>query len=157
MRYSKIKKKNKYELRADHRERLTRSLIGDGLYLYQNRSEIADLQLPKPNSKGNRYVGPKEQFLGDSYFKQMIKSNELILVEVVTPGVDEMPIPIQEVAVEEKLILDQPDQVTDQGKVEHVVRKSPTPTKPANESSQNPGNREVLLVEDPMAGVTIRE
>jgi putative alpha-1,2-mannosidase len=53
--------------------------------------------------------------------------------------------------MEEKLILDQPDQVTKTGKVEHNVQDD----LPLNETSPQDDSKEKLLTEDPLAGVTI--
>lgn len=58
---------------------------------------------------------------------------------------------------EEKLILDQPDQVTEQGTVEHVSPTTPG-VQPLNEQpGADPATKpqDTLLNEDPMDGVTI--
>ena len=58
--------------------------------------------------------------------------------------------------MEETLILDQPDQVTTAGKVEHVVKK-PSKKKKLNETMppEDPQNNEVLLNDAPIDGVEI--
>jgi hypothetical protein len=48
----------------------------------------------------------------------------------------------------DKLILDQPDTITEQGKVEHVVQGSPV--QPLRESEKAEETKEVLLNERPV-------
>ena len=57
---------------------------------------------------------------------------------------------------EQKLILDQPDLVTNQGKVEHVVAPNPK-LQPINDAVNPNGSKaqDVLLTEDPVEGLTI--
>ena len=58
--------------------------------------------------------------------------------------------------LEQKLILDQPDRVTNEGTVENVVQQQPKKKVKQNESRQpKPAQPDVLLNEDPMAGVEI--
>jgi hypothetical protein len=127
---------------------------GQNLYLFRNRSTFATLSLPKKSVDGKKTVGPANpripgsgEWIGDSYFIEMnVKKGEAVIVkEILLPEANQM---------EEKLILDQPPTVTNQGTVEHVAVN---PNKPLNENPQNPQVKpsEVLLTEDPMAGVTI--
>ena len=53
----------------------------------------------------------------------------------------------------DKLILDQPDTITNKGKIEHVV--ADTNPQPINDSTENKPNSEVLLTENPLDGVSI--
>ena len=113
---------------------------------------------------GNKYINPGAEFEGDSYFMSLVPK-EAVLVRVVDvpekvvreqveeefkQDVEKM----KEEVVSEKLILDQPDQVTNEGKVEHVVSNEP---KPLNEegAQENEVSKEVLLTEDPLDGVKI--
>lgn len=57
--------------------------------------------------------------------------------------------------MEQKLILDQPDQVTDTGKVEHIVPANPAIPLNEQPGAPAPKQSERLLNEDPMDGVTI--
>lgn len=58
---------------------------------------------------------------------------------------------------EQKLILDQPETVTTKGVVEHVVVEpvSVAPPKKVVETKKIQGTEDVLLNEDPMAGIEI--
>jgi hypothetical protein len=55
---------------------------------------------------------------------------------------------------ETKLILDQPDKVTHQGTVEHVVVDAPKALNEAAPTVKKP-QEDVLITEDPMDGVDI--
>lgn len=145
MRYGK--KMNRYETREFHQEKMSKDLHGEGLYVYENRSAHADLQLPKPTLGGKRFLAPSEQFQGDNYFMAMVARNELKLIRTIQEPKKEG------IMSESKLILDQPDQVTRDGKVEHVVDR--TEDTRCIESSGREAAPEVLLTEDPMAGVEI--
>jgi hypothetical protein len=135
-------RKNKFERQQLNREKLVQSLSGTGLYIYKNNSK-GTLMLPKATSDGKRHIGVNETFQGDSYFMDFVRRHELILVEDIS----------ERNTMSEKLILDQPDQVTTVGKVEHVVQPE---GKPLNEASppQTP-QKDVLLTEDPLDGVEI--
>lgn len=156
MRYGK--RLNRREKREMQTQKLKNSLSGSGVYIYENNSD-ADLSLPKPTESGVRVVGPRKRFQGDSYFMSWVGSpmNLLKLVEVVVPQLTKEQIQNQkeENAMEEKLILDQPDTVTQGGKVEYVIGVDPA-AKPLNDNA-NPANAapDVLLTEDPLDGVEI--
>jgi hypothetical protein len=80
---------------------------------------------------------------------QLVKQGMLRLVkELQSPN--QQNVNESEVKMQEKLILDQPDTVTEQGKVEHVVSK---PAKKLNETQGEEGKQpEVLLNEGPVEG-----
>lgn len=147
----KYRKFNKYERKENNRAYVEKSLHGEGLYLYENNTN-ADLTLPRPTSSGLRSIGPRKQFQGDSYYMQLVRQGVLRLIkelqsptqqavvnEAVTSEVNNMQ--------QEKLILDQPDMITEQGKVEHV--QSPSPTQPLRESGNQP-KKDVLINESPV-------
>jgi len=136
---------NRFERQQRNREKLKLSLSGTGLYVYRNNSH-GTLMLPKPAADGKRHIGVNETFQGDSYFMDFVKRHELILVEVISEG---------NTMNAEKLILDQPDQVTTKGTVEHVVQ--PQPVKPLNETTPHDPTqgKDVLITEDPLDGVEI--
>lgn len=140
---------NRYERRAEREQQIKRALHGEGLYEYLNNRK-GDLNLPKPAANGVKRVAPGKTFEGDNYFMQMVRTNDLRLVREITSPEQER-INMQE---QQKLILDQPDTVTNEGKIEHVVTQ-----KPQKMNEQAPqakaGAPEVLLNEDPMEGVEI--
>jgi hypothetical protein len=118
---------------------------GTGLYLFRNRNISASLELPKTSRDGKRWVEPNGTWEGDSYFLSMVP-REAILVRAISEQGN------KEEKVENKLILDQPDQVTTVGKVEHKVSED----LPLNEADPRDSEmKERLLTEDPMSGVTI--
>lgn len=143
----KYRKFNKYEKKEVRAQQLENALHGEGMYLYQN-STNADLTLPRPTKSGLRIVGPKQQFQGDSYYMQLVKTGFCRLIkEIQSP---EQQKAASEVKVEEKLLLEQPDQITQQGKVEHVVAK---PQQKLNEAKGKlpPGQQpQVLINESPI-------
>lgn len=144
------KKFNRYERRENQAAKLENALHGEGLYVYENPSQYGDLTLPRPTASGVRTIGPKQQFQGDNYYMQMVKSHDLRLIrEIVSPEAER-----KMKMDEQKLILDQPDKVTNEGKVEQVVvPTAPPKNKKKNETNQPKG--EVLINEDPMSGVEI--
>lgn len=156
------RKFNKYERKQHQTERLKKALEGHGMYLFENNSS-ADLTLPRPTKSGRRVIGPREQFQGDDYYMSMVRSNFLRLIEVIqTPQQEEQAeqalLQKQEEAVNqpEKLILDQPDVITEQGKVEHVAAQQPLgqpPQQPLNEGPGQPQKQpDVLINESPCDG-----
>jgi len=139
----KYRKFNKYEKKEEQARAVAQAMHGEGLYLFENNSD-ATLTLPRPTKSGVRVVGARKQFQGDNYYMQMVRSGFLRLIK-------ELQAPQQEEQVmlnEEKLILDQPDTITQRGKVEHVVDKNvPAQRLHEQDSDEQP---EVLLNEGPV-------
>lgn len=132
--------------RADQRRKATEyHQAGTGLFVFRNRSSVASLELPKASSDGKKWVEPGQTWKGDSYFLSMVP-REAVLVETLTEQKKEEKMP-------DKLILDQPDQVTSSGRVEHTVAQDDLPINEAN--PQETSTKEKLLTEDPLSGVTI--
>lgn len=137
----KYRKFNRYEKKDIRREFIKSSLAGVGIYLYENASKAGELTLPRPTASGMRKIGPGQQFQGDDYYMMLVKSGDLRLIKVIQQFSEE------EAPVAEKLILDQPETITEKGKIEHVVEKA-VASKPLNEAGNQP-QPEVLLVESP--------
>lgn len=155
MKYRKFNKYEKQEVRA---QQLENALHGEGLYLFRNNTN-ADLTLPRPTKSGLRVIGPGKEFQGDNYYMQLVKSGFCRLVkELQSPQQQQQQQQLNEAAImEEKLILDQPDMITEQGKVEHVVQKNP-PVQKLNETGKNSKGKEdspMLLNEDSTEGFVI--
>lgn len=151
----KRKKPNRYERRQIQEQRVKESLSGSGVYIYENNSD-GDLSLPKPTQSGVRSVGPRKRFQGDSYYMRWVGPplNLLRLIEEVLPQTKETDNKEKEMS-EKKLILDQPDIINNQGKVEHVLVDQ-TPQQALNDSTDaNEKKPEVLLNESPVDGVEI--
>lgn len=148
MRYEK--KMNRYERAAFQKKKMDMNLGGQGIYLYQNNC-AAGLMLPKADLQGSRNVGPWMTFKGDNYFMSMVRNNELKLIEEI-----EAPKPKENAMNNNVLILDQPPTVTEKGTVEHHVVETPGkhPLPKLTEKSHSP-SQEVLLLEDPLSGVSI--
>ena len=130
---------------------------GSGRYIFENKTS-GDLQLPKPASNGNVWVGKGGQFTGDSFFLKLVP-RDLKLIEIIAQPNSEN---INE-STESKLILDQPDTITQSGKVEHVESQEDAQL---NDSTENKDEHEgscacdtcsdkMLLTEDPLDGVDI--
>lgn len=140
------RKANKFERTDQRRKAMEYHQAGTGLFLFRNRSSVASLELPKASSDGKKWVEPGQTWKGDSYFLSMVP-REAVLVETLSEQKKEEKMP-------EKLILDQPDQVTTSGRVEHTVAQEDLPINEATPHDDKPG-KERLLTEDPLAGVTI--
>ena len=139
---------SKYEARAFRKKKLEYDLRGKGLYVFRNAQD-SDLMLPKPDANGSRVVGPGQEFQGDDYFMDLVKTNEARLVRTLIP-----PEQMENTMTEEKLILDQPETVTTEGTVEQIVEEPPI--KKLNEAPvDDQVDPEVLINEDPMDGVVI--
>lgn len=147
------KRVSKIERMAQRRQQLEHHQKGEGLYVFRNRNKDATLSLPKPSADGKTVVGPARpgvpgsgEWQGDSYFMELVRRNEAILVRTIKSP--------QEEQMMQKLILDQPDQVTSEGTIEHVVNDENPQS--LNESPDDPKKKpDVLLTEDPMEGVQI--
>ena len=140
----KYRKFNKFEKKEVQAQQLANALHGEGLYLYRNSTD-ADLALPRPTKSGLRSVGPRAEFQGDNYYMQMVRNGFLRLVkEIQSP---EQQRAANEVTMQEKLILDQPDIVKQDGKVEHVL------VQPQQKLNENKGGQQkqpdVLINESP--------
>lgn len=130
---------------------------GYGIYIFENITN-ADLLLPKPTLGGQKMIPPKTKFRGDSFFMTLVKNRSLRLVEVIQ---SEEAVKKQNESVnslgdnmQNKLLLDQPDTVTNSGKIEHVqVETCPTNNCKINEEEEQKKN--VLLVEDPVGSIEI--
>ena len=142
----KYRKFNKYEKKEVQHQMLANALAGEGLYLFENNTK-ADLSLPRPTRSGIRSVGPKQQFQGDSYYMQMVRQGHLRLIKVLQTPEEERAADLKEQMMQEqKLILNQPDIITEHGKVEHVVAN--TPVRPLHEAGDQK-QPDVLLNESP--------
>jgi hypothetical protein len=143
----KYRKFNKYEKKEVRAQQIENALHGEGMYLFQN-STNADLTLPRPTKSGLRIVGPKQQFQGDSYYMQLVKTGFCRLIkEIQSPAQQQAA---SEVKVEEKLLLEQPDQITQQGKVEHIVVKPQQKLNEAKGKLPQAQQPQVLINESPV-------
>jgi hypothetical protein len=153
--------------KAEQRQQMQYVLHGDGEYVFRNHRK-SSLLLPKPardiNGQAIKEVGPGQEFVGDSYFRQMVRNGEA--TEVRTIREPQQPkAETKENPVSEKLILDQPERVTTAGTTEQVlVSERETDCcggkcKPKKINEQIPGVQhhvgDVLLNEDPLDGVEI--
>jgi hypothetical protein len=147
-------KLTRQEKRNLQHEKLKNSLNGTGRFVFENNTD-GDLNLPKATDNGLRNIGPRKRFEGDSYYMNWVgpPMNLLRLIEEVVPQRPEKEITVTE---EKKLILDQPDTVNNQGKIEHVVTDDVVPQQSLNDSTDsNQKKPDVLLNESPVDGVEI--
>jgi hypothetical protein len=151
MKKNKMGKRERTEIKNKN---LAESLKGSGLFLFKNRSNTASIQLPKMSSDGKKWVEPNQTWQGDSFFLKMIPREALLIKTIISPDQQKK----EEEMNENKLLLDQPDQVTSEGKVEHVVPSEECvlneDTKKKNKT-EGKKNGKKLLTEDPIAGVSI--
>ncbi len=148
----KYRKFNKYEKKEVRKEILANALHGEGLYLFRNNSG-GDLTLPRPTKSGIRIVDKGKEFQGDNYYMQFVKTGLLRLVKELQSPESEQNQELQELNeantnMSDKLILDQPDTVTQHGKIEHVVDSNGAPAQKLNERNDE-SKPDVLLNEQP--------
>ena len=125
------------------------AMHGEGLYVYRNNTS-GSLDLPKATASGMKHIQPGGEFQGDDYFMSLVKTNELKFVRTIITPQQQKEAQMQQ----EKLLLDQPDTVTPDGKVEHVVVTTPVPLNETTPAASGP-KKDVLINEDPMEGVDI--
>lgn len=151
----------KQEKKENRERNLKNNMAGTGVYIFENNTD-GDLSLPKPTASGQRKVGPRQRFQGDSYYMQWIKPPLNLLkfietVSVVDPALlnrDNQQLVEANMTQQKKLILDQPDTIGPQGKVEHVVVDGQQ--QKLNDATDPDQKRpDVLLNEDPLDGVEI--
>lgn len=126
------------------------------LYIFQNHKKH-DFSLPKKSLCGKQLIGPNGKFKGDAYFLMFVKNGELRIHEVLESQPPAKPLTESTEVNMEKLILDQPEKFTTQGKTEQVVVDDPQVHK-LNEISKDGETKpagDVLLVEHPMDGIDI--
>lgn len=160
-----VKRANRLK-RIGERMRIHEREVGTGRFVYRNQTK-GDLMLPKAAEGGNKGpIPPGETWVGDSYFMYMVKTtNEASLVEdlnaITEPALHniEAEKELTDILLKEennmvKLILDQPDRITTEGRVELVT--APSKIMPLNEEPTDPTKqKDVLLTEDPMEGIQI--
>ena len=144
MKYAKY---NRYEKKAIQSQNLAKAMHGEGLYLFENHTK-ADLGLPRPTKSGIRSVGPGKQFQGDDYYMQMVRNGHLRLIKVLQTPEQERALNEAAEMNEQKLILDQPEIFTEQGKVEHTIKPN-TPIRQLDEAG-NQKQPDILLNEGPI-------
>jgi hypothetical protein len=157
MKKNNTSKKEKAEIKKNN---LTESQSGSGLFLFQNKSNQASLQLPKTSYDGKKWIEPNQTWQGDSFFFKLVPREAILVKTIISPDQQKKE---KENAImnEEKLILDQPDQVTTEGKIEHlvsnddVVEINENSKKKRKIKNENSSENNKLLTEDPIAGVTI--
>ncbi len=142
-------KRNKKFNRENRKLKLQKSQSGRGLFLFKNNSR-GSLQLPKVSSDGKRWIEVNQTWEGDSFFLSMIPKEAILLKTIISPDDQEE----EEKVSNEKLLLDQPDQITEEGKIEHVVSVE---TKKINENKTSLKSKKSkkLLTEDPVGDLTI--
>ena len=161
----------RYEKRTMHAEKLKNDMAGTGVYVYENNTD-GDLTLPKPTDSGVRKISPKGKpgcrFQGDSYYLQWVGSpmNLLKFVEEIVPKMtfqelqdhkakQQLLLEETEMANERQLLLDQPDCITHNGKIERVVVEPGQIKINDNTDPNQKKPADVLLTEDPLDGVEI--
>lgn len=144
----KYVKMNRLQKKANRQLKLKETLQGEGLYVYENNTK-GDLNLPKPTASGKKNLRVGEQFQGDNYFMRYVPTM-LRYIRCIVPA-EQSAILEENTVSEEKLILDQPERITSEGQVEHVIKQPQTQIN-ENQPAKKP---EVLINEDPMEGVEI--
>lgn len=132
MNYRKLAKIQRKHNRQPHNHK---TVEGTGHYLFVNNTK-SDVFLPSKIGRKTIRLGIGGQFEGDSYYLQFVPTIIRIL-----ENLDQK----KEEIVPEKLILDQPDMIKEEGKVEHVVV---SPKKLEEQLTEEP-QKEILLNEKP--------
>lgn len=145
-----MKKINK-KLRTENKKRkLEQSQFGEGLFLFKNNNN-ASLQLPKISSDGKRWVHANETWEGDSFFLSMIPKEAILIKTIKSPNQHREENKMNE----NKLLLDQPDQVTEEGTLEHVVSVEKVEINENKKSQTQKRKSKKLITEDPVGDMTI--
>ena len=140
------RKLNKFERTEQKKKVMEYHQTGSGMFIFKNRSNVASLELPKVSVDGKKWVGPNQTWKGDSYYLMMVPKEAVLVESLDVQKKEESKI------MAEKLILDQPDQITTSGKVEHSV----VGEFPINEVAPiDQKIKDILITEDPLSGVTI--
>lgn len=148
--HKSLKKFTKAQRAEIRKQQLANAIAGEGKYLFQNNTS-GELQLPKiPLNAVSKNVPKGGKFIGDSYFLQLVKTNDLKLIQTMESPMESR----------EKLITEQPPIVTTKGTVEYVQQPkgkklhegTPTTTE---EEEEKVRKLDVLLTEDPLGGVVI--
>jgi hypothetical protein len=137
--HKSLKKFTKFERAQIRQEKLKNAMSGEGRYVFQNNTS-GELELPKLPLEGiTKKIAKGAKFIGDNYFMQMVRTNDLKLIEEIKKPM-------------EKLITEQPPVVTTGGAVEFVTTDS---KKQKLTEEENKNKKDVLLTEDPLGGVVI--
>ncbi len=155
---------NRYEAREYRKKRMKQVFAGKGLFIYENNSD-GDLILPRPTTSGMRAVLARQQFQGDDYYMQMVRTNELRLIKTLISAEEEdMKKKLneeteakkkklnEETEANNQLLLDQPAKFTHEGQVEYVA---PQDKLSLNEQAPPTKQNDVLLTEEPLDGLEI--
>jgi len=124
-------------------------LHGEGTYVFRNNTS-GDLMLTKPANDGRKSIPSKGEWEGDNYFMRYAECGEATLVRIIELPEEE----IKGKEMNDKLILDQPDQVTVEGKVEQVMTIDAEAEVSITETGEQT-KKDVLINEDPLEGVEI--
>lgn len=156
----KNRRLNRYQAMPGQYARRTAELHGEGTYIFRNITS-GDLMLTKAANDGRKSIPSKCEWEGDNYFMKHMKCGEASMVrtietpeqEKVRKAEEEKTLLESRETMSEKLILDQPDQVTVEGTVEQVVTVDAEVT--LSETKDDQPQKDVLLNEDPLEGVEI--
>lgn len=154
MRKNNSNKKQRSDLQ---KIKISSNLSGSGLFLFKNKTN-ASLQLPKKSSDNKVWVEPNQTWEGDSFFLKMIPREAILIKTIKDPNEEKKE---ENKMSEEKLILDQPEQITSEGTVEHIVSSEQVPMnettskRKRKQKTESKNKEETLLTENPIAGVTI--
>jgi hypothetical protein len=145
---------NKEERSKMKKENLENSQKGSGLFVFKNKNSQASLQLPKISFDGKRWVEPNQTWKGDSFYFTMVPKEAILVKTLISPDQEK-----ENKMNEQKLLLDQPDQITQEGKIEHVTETENVTlnetTKKKKKTNENVKKEDLLMTEEPIAGVTI--
>ena len=151
-------RKTRQEKKEENKKLIESKQHGEGLFLFKNRSDIASLDLPKKSFDGKKWIGPSETWKGDSYFFKMIPREAVLIKTLIDPNQKPNDSKEEETTMlneESKLLLDQPDQVTEGGKIEHIIPDVKNSINEDKSKEDQIESKNTLLTEDPLSGVTI--
>lgn len=140
--------RTKHDKHADRLAKFASDMSGDGQFIFENNTK-GDLHLPRATKTGRKIVRKGEQFIGDSYYMQLVKSHELRFIKELIPvGVVNEDVIVTS-APDKKLITEQPPTFTNEGQVEYV-----TGDQPKLNEGERVKSSDVLLNEGPIDGIT---
>jgi len=146
-----IMRLNKHEARAYRAQKMEKALKGSGTYVFENITK-GDLMLPKATASGQTKVAVGQSFQGDDYFMQLVKDHQCRLVKtLISPEqAKQNALKLEQSQQNQKLILDQPNMVTESGQVELVADDQQL-----NESPVETEQVDKLINESPIDGIDI--
>jgi hypothetical protein len=144
----KSKKKSKSKFNAKNSS--MKKIVSQGLYEFKNKTN-AELILNSVSKDKKKNILPNETWIDDDSSMFYVKNGIAIINKIINVKPNEKQINKKEKIMEEVLILDQPDLVTQNGKIENIVSNEidlENTNKKNKKNKSKKQNEDVLLTDD---------